>query len=44
MAKDRIQNYSEHAKFLADIALAILNGNKSALDVNGVKKLLLYIC
>lgn len=44
MAKDRIQNYNEHAKFLADIALAILNGNKSALDVNGVKEIIaLYL-
>ena len=36
--------YNSHAKFLADIAIAILNGNKLVLDVNGVKEIIaLYL-
>jgi len=44
MNEDRIQNYNEHAKFLADIAQAILDGNKAVLDINGVKEIIaLYL-
>ena len=44
MEKDRAQNYNEHATFLADIAKAILDGNKNVLDVNGVKEIIaLYL-
>lgn len=39
---DKEIKYNEHAKFLADIALAILEGNKSALDVNGVKEIIAF--
>lgn len=36
--------YNSHAKFLADIAIAILNGNKLVLNVNGVKEIIaLYL-
>ena len=38
------KNYNSHAKFMADIALAILGGNKNVLDVNGVKEIIsLYL-
>ena len=44
MNNERIQNYNGHAKFLADIAFAILTGNKNALDINGVKEIIsLYL-
>ena len=44
MEKDREENYNEHAKLLADIALSILNGNKNALDINGIKEIIaLYL-
>ncbi len=44
MTKDKIQNYNEHAKFLAEIAQAILEGNKSVLDISGVKEMIaLYL-
>ena len=44
MTEDRIANYNSHAVFLADIANAILCGNKCALDVNGVKEIIaLYL-
>ena len=41
---DKEKNYNSHAKFMADIALAILEGNKDVLDVNGVKEIIsLYL-
>lgn len=41
---EKANKYNEHAKFLADIALAVLDGNKSVLDVNGVKEIIaLYL-
>lgn len=44
MEKDRAQNYNEHATFMADIAQAVLEGNKNVLDVNGVKEIIaLYL-
>lgn len=44
MNKDRIENYNAHAKFLADIAQAILNGNESVLNISGVKEIIaLYL-
>ena len=44
MEKDRARNYNEHATFMTDIAKAILNGNKNALDINGVKEIIaLYL-
>ena len=44
MVKDRAQNYNEHATFMADIAKAMLEGNKNALDINGVKEIIaLYL-
>ena len=44
MTDERITNYNDHAKFMADIALNILNGNKGVLDVNGVKEIVaLYL-
>ena len=39
-----VSNYNSHAKFLADIATAVLKGNKDVLDVNGVKEIIaLYL-
>ena len=36
--------YNNHSTILADIALAILNGNKDALDINGTKEIVaLYL-
>ncbi len=36
--------YNNHYTILADIALAILNGNKDALDINGIKEIVaLYL-
>lgn len=44
MTEDKINNYNSHAKFLADIALAILGGQKNILDINGVKEIIaLYL-
>ena len=44
MTDERIANYNDHAKFMADIAISILNGNKNVLDVNGVKEIIaLYL-
>lgn len=44
MTDERIANYNDHAKFMADIAVAILNGNKGVMDVNGVKEIIaLYL-
>ena len=44
MTDEQIVKFNEHAKFLADIAKAILNGNKNALDINGVKEIIaLYL-
>jgi len=44
MNKDRAQNYNEHATFMAEIANAILDGNKRVLDVSGVKEIIaLYL-
>lgn len=41
---DRVDNYNGHAKFLADIAVAILNGNSNVLQVSGVKEIIaLYL-
>ena len=40
----RKDNYNSHAKFLADIAVAVLNGNQAVLNVNGVKEIIaLYL-
>lgn len=37
-------NYNSHAKFLAEIALSILQGNTAVLGVNGVKEIIaLYL-
>lgn len=42
--ENRIKRYNEHAKFMADIAVAVLAGNKDVLDVNGVKEIIaLYL-
>ena len=36
--------YNNHSTILADIALAVLNGNKDALDINGTKEIIaLYL-
>ena len=44
MTEERIANYNDHAKFMADIAINILNGKKGVLDVNGVKEIIaLYL-
>lgn len=44
MTEERIANYNDHAKFMADIAMSILNGNKCVLEVNGVKEIIaLYL-
>lgn len=44
MTNDQIIRFNEHTKFLADIAKAILEGNKNVLDVNGVKEIIaLYL-
>ena len=44
MTEERINNYNSYATFLADIAQAIINGNKDVLDVNGVKEIIsLYL-
>ena len=44
MTEERIANYNDHAKFLADTAKEILRGNKAVLDVKGVKEILaLYL-
>ena len=44
MTEERIANYNDHAKFLADIAKEILRGNKAVLDVKGVKEIIaLYL-
>lgn len=44
MNEESIKKYNEHAKFLADIAIEILKGNKNVLNVNGVKEILsLYL-
>lgn len=44
MTAERIANYNEHAKFMADIALAVLDGNTAVLGVNGVKEIIaLYL-
>ncbi len=39
---EREKKYNDHAKFLADIALEVLKGNKSVLDVNGVKEIIAF--
>ena len=42
--EDIIKRYNEHAKFVADIAIEVLAGNKNVLDVNGVKEIIaLYL-
>lgn len=42
--EDIIKRYNEHAKFMADIAIEVLAGNKNVLDVNGVKEIIaLYL-
>lgn len=44
MKQEQIDNYNSHAKFMADIAKAILNGNQEILDINGVKEIIaLYL-
>ncbi len=44
MKQENIENYNSHAKFLAEVGLQILNGNKNVLDVNGVKEIIsLYL-
>ena len=44
MHEGSIAQYNSHAKFLADIAKAILDGKKAVLDVNGVKEIIaLYL-
>ena len=44
MNEHSIAQYNSHAKFLADIAKAILDGRKAVLDVNGVKEIIaLYL-
>lgn len=44
MTDERVNNYNEHAKFMADIALCILNGDKNIIDINGVKEIIaLYL-
>lgn len=44
MTEERIDNYNDHAKFMADIAISILNGNTNVLEVNGVKEIIaLYL-
>lgn len=44
MTEEQIANYNDHAKFMADIAISILNGNANVLDVNGVKEIIaLYL-
>lgn len=44
MTDERIDNYNDHSKFMADIAISILNRNKQVLDVNGVKEIIaLYL-
>ncbi len=37
---DSVINYNEHAIFMSEIALAILNRDKSILDVKGVKEII----
>jgi hypothetical protein len=45
MNKDRVENYNEHAKFLADIALDLLTNNGiKMLNINGVREIIaLYL-
>lgn len=44
MDQKHIDNYNNHAKFLAEIGLAIVNGNKQILDINGIKEIIsLYL-
>lgn len=44
MTEEKIANYNSHAKFMADIAMSILNGNEGVLNVNGVKEIIsLYL-
>lgn len=44
MTEERIANFNDHAKFMADIAMGILNGDKRVLDINGVKEIIaLYL-
>ena len=44
MTEKNIAQYNSHAKFLADIAAAVLNGNTAVLNVNGVKEIIaLYL-
>jgi len=44
MKQDQINNYNSHAKFMAEIAQAILKGNKEVLNINGVKEIIaLYL-
>lgn len=44
MTEKQVKNYNEHALFLADIAKAVLGGNRNVLDVNGVKEIIaLYL-
>lgn len=44
MNDEQVKRYNEHAKFLADIAIQLLNDNKNVLNVNGVKEIIcLYL-
>ena len=44
MKDEKIKMFNEHAKFLAEIGIEILKGNKNVLDVNGVKEIIsLYL-
>lgn len=44
MKKENIDKFNSHAKFLAEIGLEILKGNKNVIDVNGIKEIIsLYL-
>ncbi len=44
MDKDRTDNYNDHAKLLAEIALSILKGNSAVLNISGIKEIIaLYL-
>lgn len=44
MENEKAKKFNAHAKFMADIALEILKGNKNVLDVNGIKEIIaLYL-
>ena len=44
MSNKNSEKYNSHAKFMAEIAVAVLNWNKNVLDVNWVKEIIaLYL-